>query len=509
MQINKSLWIADNGDGTYHNPILYTDYSDPDIIRVKDDFFMVASSFSNSPALPVLHSKDLVNWEVVSYVMERIPYSAYEVPAHGRGVWAPAIRYHDGLFKVFFPMPDEGIFMSVSSDPFKGWAEPVCVIEGKGLIDPCPFWDDDGKAYLANAFAKSRCGIKSIIQITPMKQDGSALIGEGVHVFDGHNTQPTIEGPKLYKRNGYYYIFAPAGSVKSGWQTVLRAKNIYGPYEEKIVMLQGDTSINGPHQGGWVTTQTGEDWFIHFQDVGNAGRILHLQPMRWENDWPIIGEDTGEGYGTPVLSCKKPDVGGVYPIYAPADSDTFDEERLGLQWQWNANYKAEWYSLCKEKKQLTLYSQYSDKPLCDVPNLLLQKWSAPSFSAVTKLEISQMQQGDIAGMISFGGVYTALAVERTCDGYQLVQITGEWQKHEAKTVLEKVNSTEVIFKMDVDKCGKVKFMFGIDENIMKPVGEAANMTPGRWVGVKTGLFIVNRSSESQGFIKSDYFLFEP
>ncbi len=125
-------------------------------------------------------------------------------------------------------------------------------------------------------------------------------------VFDGHDNHPTVEGPKFHKRNGFYYIFAPAGGVATGWQLVLRSKNIYGPYEEKIVLAQGKTAINGPHQGAWVDTPTGEDWFLHFQDKVAFGRIVHLQPMTWKNDFPVMADNNGTG--EPVLSYRKPNI---------------------------------------------------------------------------------------------------------------------------------------------------------------------------------------------------------
>lgn len=247
---SKWVWASDLQDGTYRNPVLYADYSDPDVIRVGGDFFMVASSFSFMPGLPVLHSKDLVNWRVISYAVQRLPFPNYDQPEYGKGVWAPSIRFHDNWFRVFFSTPDEGIFMTTSADPFKGWEPLTHVKQTRGWIDPCPFWDDDGKAWLVNAFAKSRIGFKSILHLSPMKPDGTALLDEGVYIFDGTLKHPTIEGPKMYKRNGFYYIFAPAGGVKSGWQTVLRSTSIHGPYEDKIVLHQGGTDINGPHQGG-------------------------------------------------------------------------------------------------------------------------------------------------------------------------------------------------------------------------------------------------------------------
>lgn len=293
----EKMWIADNGDGTYRNPILYTDYSDPDAIKVGGDYFMVASSFCNSPAVPLLHSRDLVNWKVINYVVDRLPFPYYDQPMHGCGAWAPSIRFHDGTYYVFIPMPDEGIFMCKTTDPWGKWSEPAYVRKVVGWIDPCPFWDDDGKAYMVTAFARSRIGFKSMLYLSPIEPD---------------------------------------------WQTVLRSKNIYGSYEERIVLHQGSTPVNGPHQGAWVDTPSGEDWFLHFQDVGNAGRIIHLQPMRWVDDWPVIGVNEEDGCGEPVLRYQKPDTGAVCPVDAPDDSDFFEGGRLGLQWQWTFLFTQSW-----------------------------------------------------------------------------------------------------------------------------------------------------------------------
>ena len=256
------VWVADLGNGMYRNPVLNADYSDPDAIRVGDDFYLVSSSFEDIPGLPILHSRDLVNWTLIGHALLRQPpFEVFAKPQHGNGVWAPAIRYHKGEFYIYYPDPDYGIYLVKARNAAGPWSDPVLVEGGKGLIDPCPLWDDDG-----------------------------------------HELDPTFEGPKLYKRNGYYYIFAPAGGVTTGWQLVLRSKNIYGPYERKVVMDQGSTAVIGPHQGAWVTTKTGEDWFLHFQDKGPYGRVMHLQPMKWLAGWPVIGahKDRG-GKGEPVL----------------------------------------------------------------------------------------------------------------------------------------------------------------------------------------------------------------
>lgn len=509
----KKMWIADNGDGTYRNPILYTDYSDPDAIRVGEDYFMIASSFCNAPAIPVLHSRDLVNWKVISYALESLPFQDYETPQHGRGVWAPAIRYHDEKFWIFYPMPDEGIFCVTSTDPFQGWSEPFCVRKVVGWIDPCPFWDDDGKAYMVSAFARSRIGFKSILHMSTIKPDCTDVLDDGKHIYNGNETaQETIEGPKLYKRNGYYYIFAPAGGVKTGWQTVLRSKSIWGPYEEKIVLHQGNTPVNGPHQGAWIDTPDGEDWFIHFQDVGNAGRIVHLQPMKWVDDWPVIGMHEDEnGCGEPVLTWQKPKVNAVCTPDAPEDSDYFENDSLGLQWQWNANYKKDWYDFDTEKKRLLLRTQpvIPETQLCDVSNLLLQKWPAPEFTVTSCLHLDALEEGDTAGMISLGGVYTALAVFIKEGEKHLVQITGEWLKeNEEQKQLNRIEGDLIYIRMKLEKEKDISFSFSTDGSRYEEAGKTVSMTPGRWVGVKAGLFALNKEGRSKGEAAFDYFLYE-
>ena len=503
------MWIADQGDGTYTNPILYTDYSDPDAIRVGEDYFMIASSFCNTPAVPLLHSKDLVNWKVINYIMDQLPFDYYDKPVHGCGTWAPAIRFHEGTYYVFIPMPDEGIMMCKTTDPWGKWSEPAYVRKVVGWIDPCPFWDEDGKAYMVTAFARSRIGFKSMLYMSPIEPDCSGVLDDGQFIYDGHATQPTIEGPKLYKRNGYYYIFAPAGGVKPGWQTVLRSKNIYGPWEEKIVLHQGNSPVNGPHQGAWVDTPDGQDWFLHFQDVGNAGRIVHLQPMHWENDWPVIGVNEVDGCGEPVLRYKKPEVGATYPIDAPEDSDFFEGENLGLQWQWNANYKKEWYDL--ENGQLILHAQAADPKtqLCDISNLLLQKWPAPEFSITTCLHLEQMKDGDVAGLVSLGGCYTALAVQKIHGKMSLQQRTGNWTKDdEVRTGLGEWNSDVIYIQMKVEKEIYRTFYVGTAEENLQPVGQMVEATPGRWVGVKDGLFAINEQGMEGGLVAADYFVYQ-
>lgn len=511
---------GDLGNGFYRNPILYADYSDPDAIRVGDDYFMIASSFCNAPGVPLLHSKDLVNWKVINYVWDAVPEKRYAKPIHGCGAWAPAIRYHEGVYYCFIPMPDEGIYVSKTTDPWGKWDKPYNLRPGAGWIDPCPFWDEDGRAYMVAGVAKSRIGYKSVLHVVEMTPDATALIGEEVKVFDGNlNDQETIEGPKMYKRNGYYYIFAPAGGVKVGWQTVLRSRNIFGPYEYKVVMRQGDTEINGPHQGAWVDTPSGENWFLHFQDVYAAGRITHLQPMTWlDNDWPIIGvAKDGNDYGEPVIEYKKPAIEGNFEICTPDASDDFKSGKLGLQWQWNANCRPFWYSFNENGIVLDAVYNRNCDAVSDLPNLLLQKWPAPAFSCVTELDYSNLSNGNYAGIVNMGTTYAALVVECLDGAYQLVAYTGEqtfngveWDTVEEKNVLNiaKLNGSKIRLGYTVTPsglrdlsakekdfpCEKVTLSY-YDENGAKQDVLEFDSQPGRWVGTKVGIVAASNTPE--------------
>ena len=527
--MKTTMWNADLGNGMYKNPILYADYSDPDACRVGEDYFMIASSFCNAPGLPVLHSKDLVNWKVVNYILPKVPEERYDKPVHGCGVWAPAIRYHDGTFFACFPMPDEGIYMSTTKDPFGTWSEPVNIRPGAGWIDPCPFWDEDGRAYLVAGVAKSRIGYKSVLHMIEMQPDGMGLIGEAKVVFDGNlNEQETIEGPKLYKRNGWYYIFAPAGGVKTGWQTVLRSKNIFGPYEYRVVMRQGDTPINGPHQGAWVDTVTGEDWFLHFQDVYAAGRIIHLQPMSWKEDWPIIGiAKDGNYYGEPVLTYRKPNVGEdakEAEIFESDASDDFSKKTLGLQWQWNANPKEDWYKLTSEGLCLKAVKQEEKIKHGDYPNLLLQKWPAPEFICDTTLSLSGLKANEEAGVISMGVKYALLSFARNEEGMVEASFINGEQKY-GKILVESTEETStslgalvfaddsetITVRMSVHRVGtqnlsekekkfpleEVVFEYSTNGTDYKKAGSYM-AAAGRWVGVKSGVYCAAHHSEAVG-----------
>jgi beta-xylosidase len=530
----SKVWVADLGNGTYKNPVLNADYSDPDACRAGDDYYLVASSFDAIPGLPILHSKDLVNWTIIGHALKRQPpFEHFEKTQHGNGVWAPAIRYHNKEFYIYYPDPDFGIYLTKATNPAGPWSEPVLVEGGKGLIDPCPLWDDTGQVYLVHGWAGSRAGIKSIITVKKLNAEGTKVLDEGVIVYDGHEMDPTIEGPKIYKRNGYYYIFAPAGGVPTGWQLVLRSKEIYGPYERKVVMDQGKSPINGPHQGAWVDTKPvngkpGEDWFLHFQDKEAYGRVVHLQPMKWVNDWPVIGIDAdGDGKGEPVLTYKKPTITGPspgkeFPISTPVESDEFSSTMPGRQWQWQANPKGTWHMTGRRSGSdqgfLRLYSYKAPeeaKNNWDVPNLLLQKFPAERFMATTKLTFkpNPKLENERTGLIIMGLSYANLVLNSGKDGVNLVYGVckkASEGKPEVETVIAKINAgSPVYLRVVVTEGARCQFSYSLDGQNFTKTGDPFQAEVGRWIGAKMGIFCTRTTQiNDSGYADFDWFRVE-
>lgn len=512
----SKVWVPDLGNGKYKNPVIDADYSDPDAIRVGDNYYLVSSSFDAVPGLPILHSKDLVNWTIIGHALKKQPpFDHFAKTQHGNGVWAPAIRFHKNEFYIYYPDPDFGIYVIKAKNPTGPWSDPVLVEAGKGLIDPCPLWDEDGKAYLVHAYAGSRAGIKTIIVVKRMNVSGDKIIDEGQLVYDGHELDPTIEGPKLYKRNGFYYIFAPAGGVSTGWQLVLRSKNIYGPYERKVVMDQGKSPINGPHQGAWVNTPAGEDWFLHFQDKGAYGRVVHLQPMKWQDNWPVIGTDTdGNGIGEPVLTYRKPVNTPKSAMVTPQESDEFNGLNLGLQWQWQANPVATWSFRNAEKGTLRLFSAKipdSAKNYWNVPNLLMQKFPTTKFTVTTKLSFTPNPklENEKTGLIIMGMSYANIALKSKKDEIFIVYTTckdAEAGKAENERILGKLNGKEVYFRVSVTEGAKCQFSYSTNGTDFAIVNEVFEAAPGKWIGAKVGLFCVRTEQiNDSGYSDFDYF----
>jgi beta-xylosidase len=519
LLLTAALWSCTSAterptDETYVNPVIHADYSDPDVVRSGDDFYMVASSFNCVPGLPVLHSSDLVTWSLIGHALKRLRPERYYDKVHpGGGVWAPCIRIHNGEYYIYYPDPDHGIFLVKASDPSGPWSDPICVRSGRGLIDPSPLWDDDGGAYLAYAYAGSRAGVKSVLMVSRMTYDGTSLIGDPVMVFDGHNGNPTVEGPKFYRRNGWYYIFAPAGGVTGGWQLVLRSKNVFGPYEVKTVMHQGGSDINGPHQGAWVTTRSGEDWFLHFQDKGPYGRVVHLQPMKWMDDWPVIGlDEDGDGTGEPVTSFIKPDIGRIMPPATLQRDDEFNASKTGLQWQWNANpsltwgYPSEAYGCYR--LNCTLRPD-SISNLWEVPNLFLQKLPAEKFTATAHIICNLRNEEETAGMVVMGRDYRYISLTRSDDTLQVRVVTcmrADEGAPEEIIFSGVVTTGDIFFRVTVGAGAEVSFSYSTDGEAFIEAGDRFRAREGIWIGAKIGFFAIRTGyTNDSGYADIDWF----
>lgn len=525
-QYKSQVWSPDNGNGTYTNPVINADYSDPDVCVAGEDYYLTASSFNCIPGLPVLHSKDLVNWEIVGHAVKELePKQEFDRPSHGNGIWAPSIRYHNGEFYIYWGDPDYGVFMVKTKNPAGEWSKPLCVIPGKGLIDTTPLWDDDGRCYLVNAYANSRSRFASVIAIRELSADGTKPIGNPVIIYDGNGTESrTCEGPKIYKRDGWYWVMFPAGGVPTGFQVAMRSKSPFGPYESKVVLAQGKTKINGPHQGAWVHTKFGEDWFLHFQDKEAYGRVVHLQPVTWKDNWPVMGVyKDGDYCGEPVTTYRKPKTSGKVQVVNPAESDEFSDTRLGLQWQWHANYN-ETFGMPTAFGSYRVYThKVSEKfqNLWEVPNLLLQKTPADKFTATTKIRFTSKDQNQTGGLLMMGLDYSGLVVKRVGNDFQLLQIScksADKGKPQTEQLIATLKPTavdqidyqpgthiDIYMRMSVND-GKMHFSYSLDGKKYTKCGTEFTMREGKWIGAKIGFVAYEPGQKTnRGWIDADWF----
>ncbi|WP_297508573.1 glycoside hydrolase 43 family protein [uncultured Caulobacter sp.] len=520
-QPTDGRWFADRGE-TFVNPVLIGDYSDPDVIRVGRDYYLTASSFNSAPGLPILRSGDLVNWTLIGHALPWLsPRDHFRAPRRGAGVWAPSLRHHAGLYMIYYPDPDHGLFRVTAKDPRGPWTAPTLVDSDPGAIDPAPFWDDDGHAWLVHAYAKSRSGKANIIMLKPLSPDGARVTGKGRVIIDGDRLPPIqtsvgprpwlfTEGPKLYKRNGWYYLFAPSGGVKAGWQAVFRSRSLTGPFEPRNVMDQGDSQTNGPHQGAWVVTDAGEDWFLHFEDRDVYGRVVHLEPMAWKDDWPVIGADPdGDGRGAPVAGGRKPRT--LAPVATRVAAPVADDPLTGapnLAWQWAANPADDWMRPSPEG--LWLKSISGSANLFETGAVLSQKLPAEAFTATVRLDFAPKAIGERAGLGIFGRGYGWIGLEKTAEGPRLVVETrpdadrnGEAQT-EARAIAQsrlwlRVTATPRTLTIPpTETTGwpsltrwrtfEARYSYSLDGQTFTPFGPSFTARPGVWVGAQIGLF---------------------
>lgn len=468
---------GDLGNGLYRNPVLMADYSDPDVIRVGDDYYMVCSEF-HYVGMPVLHSRDLVNWRIIGQVYGRLDLapSYDEMNAYGKGSWAPVIRYHEGRYYVYFCTPDEGLFMTSTADPAGPWAPLHAVCRVAGWEDPCPFWDEDGTAWLGH----STWGAGPIV-VHRMSPDGRSLLDDGRIVYVGK----VAEGTKLFNREGLYYLSIPEGGVQTGWQTILRAPHILGPYERRVVLQTGRTDINGPHQGALVDASDGSSWFMHFQSRGAIGRVCHLQPVRWVDGWPEIGCG-----GEPVAIHEMPACAHPEKPSLPQASDRFVDGRLGPQWQWNHNPRLRGPALGDRPGWLSLHARPAQS-LLEAHNTLTQKLMGTGGRITVTLDGTRMAPGQAAGLAFLAGrEENHIGLVREDGGLRLEAVTGGIRHHGPRRMGPVVRLEALI-----DLAGETRFAFGMPGEASMPLGGACRLVDGFWKGARPALYSFNRLAD--------------
>jgi beta-xylosidase len=401
---------SDNGDGTFTNPVIAADFPDPDVILVDSTYYMVNTTMFVFPGVTILKSHDLVNWQYCSNAVPRFDFHpAYDLDGghrYGHGPWATSLKYHNGKFYLLFITLDEGGFLCTAEKAEGPWQIRKLP---RGFYDAGLFFDDDGKIYVAHGY--SRISLTELDgNFAPKGPDSLVVIG---------NIRRGLEGSHVYKINGYYYLYCTYGGL-DGFQAAFRSKSIYGPYEQKIVIRDTTHGVTyGIHQGALVRTQTGEWWTMLFVDSGPFGRFPSLQPVTWEDGWPMVGVN-----GKAVATYRKPNVGREYPKTTLPTSDEFNGADLGMQWGWNHNPDPTKWSLTENPGYLRLKTVKVVDSLQKARNTLTQRMFAYYLDALasvasTKIDISHMKEGDIAGLAVFQDPYGYLGIRKT-NGKNLV-----------------------------------------------------------------------------------------
>ena len=504
----QEVWSPDNGDGSFTNPIMWGDWPDPDIIRVDDDFYFVSTSMHYVPGCPIARSRDLVNWEMVGYAVDRYDedprYDLLGGNMYLRGSWANSIRYHDGKFYVAFCTPNwdnEAGHFSIceATDPAGPWSRTIFT---DYLYDPGLFFDEDGSAYVVHGQGK--------LMLSRLSDDLHSTVGEPIVIWNERFDRERnlggfygMEGSHMYKINGRYYITCPAGGTE-GWQVCLRADSIAGPYEYKIIM-DDDSSYpgNGLHQGGMVQLRNGDWWFIIMQDRGPIGRVPHLVPVKWSDGWPMLGDN-----GKDLITYPKPSVEVDCPIMTPATSDEFDCNRLGLQWQWNHNPDTTRWSLSDRPGYLRLTASTAHD-LKDARNTLTQRVQGPQSQGTVCMEIGALRNGNISGLGIFQFPYAYVAVKR-CDGHDVIVMNNDGT--DIETIDLDDNTDKVWFRTRItDRDFKAYFYYSVDGKEFHRIGDTLKMGLGLdWTANRFALFNFSVSPDGEGGNADfDWFHFSP
>ena len=488
---------SDNGDGTYTNPVIAADFPDPDVILVDDTYYMVTTTMFVFPGVPIIKSKDLVNWEYCSNAVSRFDFgNCYDLDTcnrYGHGQWATSLKYHNGKFYLLFITLNEGGFMCTATKAEGPWQVTHLP---KGFYDPGLFFDDDGRIYVAQGYNK--------ISITEVDAN-LAPIGQDSLVYTG-DIRRGLEGTHVYKINGYYYLYCTYGG-KDGIQVALRSKNIYGPYEQKVVIRDTTQGVNfGIHQGALIKTQTGEWWTMLFVDSGPFGRFPSLQPVTWIDDWPMVGVN-----GKAVINYKKPNVGKNYPAKTLPTSDEFNNKSLGMQWGWNHNPDPTKWSLDQRPGHLRLTTGKVVSGLREARNTLTQRtftYYSDSINTVgiIKIDIGKMKNGDIAGLAMFQDPYAFIAIKQMNGARYAIMVNN------GKTIDSAAinNSTIYLRTIASNTMSKASFEYSLDNKKFTPLGDQLSMKFNLSIFTGNKFCLFNYATiETGGYVDFDWFRMGP
>lgn len=478
---------------TCTNPVIYSDVPDVDVIRVGSDYYMVSTTAHMSPGAPIMHSKDLVNWKIISYVFDTIDESPKNNLEGGniysRGQWAASLRYHDGLFYVFFGTGNKS-YIYTAKDPAGKWDKKLELDEY--LHDASMLFDDDGKIYLVYGARH--------IRIIEFNDDLSGINPNGVNVeIIPAEPQGLLEGAHFYKFNGKYYIpmiWWPEGGIRT--QLCFRSDKVTGPYEMKVI-LSDDMGYakHGVAQGCFIDTEEGEWLAMLFQDHEAVGRVPVLLPCRWEDGWPMLGDENGKVPQTMTVPLK-----GDYEKTELVVSDDFKDSKLGLTWQWNHNPDNSLWSLTERPGYLRLKTGKVVNNLFEARNTLTQRTEGPECSGVVSIDLSQMKDGDCAGLAAFCSEPGTLTVMQE-NGKKFLLMTDRGTE---KARVE-IDSNQVYLKMDCDfTSDDATFSYSLNDKDWKQLGEKFHMifSMAHFTGNKFAIF--NYATKAAGgYVDVDFF----
>jgi len=493
-QAQKTGKWGDQKNGCYLNPILPGDFQNTDVIRVYDTYYYISATKELSPGMMILSSKDLVNWTIAGHAINDITqinsrYNYDHMQGASRGVWAGAIRYHNNRFYIYFTDPDYGLYMTTAVKAEGPWSPLLHIKAAAGLDDPCPFWDDDDKAYLVMTNFSDAYKIR----LYRMSADGEKLLDTGTVVYQGRGS----EANKLYKINGYYYHFYSEVTAEGRIPFMARAKTVTGPYTERRQLIHAAEAE--PNQGGLVQTVAGSWYFVtHHGNAYWSGREASLLPITWKDGWPLWGQAGADGIGNMVWSAKIPTPQISHPILQT--SDDFSSSKMSPQWEWYYQPRAGNWSLTERPGFLRLHACKPLQPgkISKITNVLTQRpFRTDSNVATVKFDISGMADNQESGLAIFGKTEGSIKITKSAKQLNVVNKSANMPISPATSM--------VWLRASWNKMGVARFYFSTDGQAFTPLGEIYQISNfGNYLGAKIGIYTVNNLSDS-GYVDVDSF----